>query len=235
MLNIKSWPESQSLLMILFNQKIVIVIPAFNESKTIEKVIKGIKPYANEIVVVDDGSYDDTGLKAKKVGAIVVYHKKNRGYDASIEDGFREALKRKASVIVTFDADGQHQPKDIKRLTEPIITGKADIVTGQRQRALPISEKILALYTNFRFGIKDPLCGLKAYTSKVYEDIGHFDTLGSMGTQLMMEALHRGFKIEFVPINVGSYVDRACFYFKRLKTSCKILKATIKVILFLRK
>lgn len=221
--------------MMLFNQKIVVVIPAFNESKTVERVIKETKPYANEIIVVDDGSYDDTSLKAKKVGAIVIHHKKNQGYDASIEDGFREALKRKASVIVTFDADGQHQPEDIKRLTEPIITGKADIVIGQRQHAFPLSEKIFALYTNFRFGIKDPLCGLKAYTSKVYEGIGHFDTLGSMGTQLMIEALHRGFRIEFVPINVRPQVDRAHFYFNRLKTNYKILKATMKVILFLRK
>ncbi|MBZ9577528.1 glycosyltransferase [Patescibacteria group bacterium] len=85
--------------MMLFNQKIVVVIPAFNESKTVERVIKETKPYANEIIVVDDGSYDDTSLKAKKVGAIVIHHKKNQGYDASIEDGFREALKRKASVM----------------------------------------------------------------------------------------------------------------------------------------
>jgi glycosyltransferase involved in cell wall biosynthesis len=221
--------------MMLVNQKIVVVIPAFNESKAIEKVVKEINPYVNEIIVVNDGSHDDTGLKAKEVGAIVIDHKKNQGYDASIEDGFQEALKRKASIIVTFDADGQHQPEDIKRLIEPIITGKADIVVGQRRHALPLSEKFFGLYTNFRFGIKDPLCGLKAYTSKVYEDIGHFDTLGSMGTQLMMEALHRGFRIEFAAINVRPQADRARFYFKRLKTSYKILKATMKVILFLRR
>jgi len=236
LLNIKSWQESQSPLTMLFNQKIVVVIPAFNESKTIEKMIKGVKPYANEIIVVDDGSYDDTSLKAEKTGAaIVIHHKENQGYDASLEDGFREAFKREASIIVTFDADEQHQPEDIKRLTELIITGEADIVIGQRQHALHFGEKIFAIYTNFRFGIKDPLCGLKAYTRKVYESIGHFDTLGSIGTQLIIEALHRGFKIEFVPIDTGPRVDKSRFYFNRLKANYKILKAMMKVILFLRK
>ena len=216
--------------MMLFNQKIVVVIPTFNESKTIEKAIKGVKYYTNEIIVVDDGSYDDTGLKAKKAGAIVIRHEQNKGYDASIEDGFREALRRGASVIVTFDADGQHKPEDIKKLTDPILTGKADIAIGQRQRTFHFCEKILALYTNLQFGIKDPLCGLKAYKRKVYESVGHFDTMGSIGTQLMIEALYKGFKMQIVPIIIEPRADQSRFYFNHLKANFRILKALIGII-----
>lgn len=219
--------------MIFFNQKIVVVIPAFNEAETIGEVIKRVKPYSNEIIVIDDGSNDNTGLKAENNGVIVVRHNKNKGYDTSIEDGFQLALKRKASIIVTFDADGQHHPEDIKRLIKPIIDNKTDIVIGQRQCFFHFMEKIFSFYTNYRFGIKDPLCGLKAYNRKVYESIGHFDTLNSIGTQLTIEALSKGFKVGFISINIKKRMDKSRFYFNSLEANCKILKAMLKLILFL--
>ena len=87
--------------------KVAVVIPAFNEEKTIRSVICEVIAYGVPIVV-NDGSTDDTALIAVEAGAFVVNHNINRGYDAALESGFKEALRQHCKIIVTFDADGQH-------------------------------------------------------------------------------------------------------------------------------
>ena len=84
------------------------------------------------------------------------------------------------------------------------------------------------------FEVKDPLCGLKAYSKKVYEAIGHFDTIGSIGTQLMVQALARGFKLAKVSIKVKEREDSSRFYVNSFRANYKILKALVKII-FLKK
>lgn len=213
--------------------KIIVIIPAFNEDATIEEVIGSVKPYANEIIVVDDGSSDSTSLKAKEAGAVVVRNEKNSGYESAIESGFKKALQGGADVFVTFDADGQHNAEDIKKMADLIINGKADLVLGQRpRRFVHFSERIFAFYTNMRFGIKDPLCGLKAYSVKVYQDVGYFDRIGSIGTQLMIQAKMRNFKLLTIPVYVNPRKDSSRFYFKNLKANYKIFLALLKTILY---
>ncbi len=113
--------------------RIFIVIPAYNEARRIGTVLKRVKREGyNDIIVVDDCSRDATGSIAKKAGAIVVRHVANRGQGAALRTGITEALKRKADIIVTFDADGQHDATEIIGLTTPIARGEADVVLGSR-------------------------------------------------------------------------------------------------------
>src|SRR3989344_314568 len=212
------------------SNEIIVIIPAFNEAETIGEVVKGVKMYADEVIVVDDGSSDGTGAEAKKAGVVVISHSKNRGYEASIEDGFKEAVKRGAFVLVTFDADGQHKPEDIKKLTDAILRDGTDVAIGQRSHVTHITEKIFAWHTNLKFGIKDPLCGLKAYTRNVYESIGHFDTLKSIGTQLILEAAGKGYNIKTVPIEINPRQDTSRFYANKVKGNYKICKAMCKIV-----
>ena len=111
---------------------IIAVIPAFNEAKTIENVVKRTKPYVNEIIVIDDGSQDGTANLAQTAGAIVIIHKGNLGVGKTISDGIEKALEVNADIIVTLDADGQHKPKYIPVLIAPIETDQVDIVIGSR-------------------------------------------------------------------------------------------------------
>ncbi len=210
---------------------IIAVIPAYNEGKTIRKVIEGLKPYVTEVVVVNDCSKDNTASEAEAAGAFVVRHQINGGYDKTIDDGFFEAAKRGADIIFTFDADGEHASEDVPRMLDPILTGKADIVAGQRPHTTHFAEKVFAVYTGLRYGIRDPLCGFKAYRREVYDAVGHFDTVQSIGTQLMLVGLKKKFRLALVPIELRTRVDDTSrFYKRRFRANMKILKAMWRVI-----
>lgn len=217
--------------MISAEKKIIVIIPALNEVRTISNVVRAVLKYANEVIVIDDGSTDDTGNIAKKAGATVINHKTNMGYDISIEDGFKEALKRRADIFVTFDADGQHKAEDIENLSKHIVSGEADMVIGVRSEHVHFGEKLFMYYAKFRFGIEDPLCGLKAYSRKVYEQVGHFDTLQSIGTQLSFEVVKNGFKIKNIPISLNHREDNSRFYSHKIRANIKILRALWRIII----
>ena len=113
---------------------IYILIPAYNEAEKIESVISGLKNegYSN-ILIVDDGSKDKTRQKALKAGAQVLTHIINRGQGSALKTGIAYLRENMSpDIIVTFDADGQHQAKDIERLIQPILEEKIDIVLGSR-------------------------------------------------------------------------------------------------------
>ncbi len=114
------------------NLKVVVTIPAYNEEETIADVIEGCKKYANEILVIDDGSTDRTREIAQSAGVKVIVHKTNRGLSETIQDGFRAALNIGADIIVNIDADGQYLPEEIPKLIDPIVRDEADFVLGSR-------------------------------------------------------------------------------------------------------
>ena len=112
--------------------KVIGVIPAWNEATRIGKVIKDVRPFVDGLVIVDDGSKDQTYEVAKASGVVALRHRLNRGQGATLKTGTQAALKLGADVIVHIDADGQHDPAMIKTLAEPIMRGEADVVFGSR-------------------------------------------------------------------------------------------------------
>ena len=180
--------------------RIAIVIPALNESATIAALVVAAKKYGVPIVV-DDGSTDATAELAKQSGAVVISHVVNRGYDGALSSGFLKAVEIGADMVITLDADGQHNPLLIQKFIDAIDTG-ADVVVGVRSRKQRIAEHIFALYSSLRFGIKDPLCGMKAYRTTVYSMLGHFDSCESVGTELMIFSAKHKFNIVQVPFDV---------------------------------
>jgi len=177
-----------------------IVIPALNESATIEEVVLAAGKYGQPIVV-DDGSTDGTGDLALKAAAIVVTHECNRGYDEAINSGFKKAFDSGFELIITLDADGQHDPTLIQKFIDGIYAG-ADVVVGKRNTRQRLAENIFAWYTKISFGVSDPLCGMKAYRTSIYQSLGHFDSYGSVGTELMMFAAKNKYQLVEVPFVV---------------------------------
>ena len=114
--------------------KLLIIIPAFNEEATISGVIASIRRHAPsaDIVVVNDGSRDNTAAKAAKSGAIVLSHLYNMGIGATMQTGYKYANSKGYDIAVQVDADGQHPADQIEQLVRPVAEGKADIVVGSR-------------------------------------------------------------------------------------------------------
>jgi len=118
-------------------QNIVVIIPAYNEEKTISEIVNRIIKLKNEInnysvVVIDDGSTDRTSELGRNSGAVVVRHERNSGVGKSVQDGIRFALENNADIAIIIDADMQYDPDDINILIEPILEGRADFVTANR-------------------------------------------------------------------------------------------------------
>ncbi len=206
----------------MVRHRVGIVIPALNESATISNVVKAAMAYGLPIVV-DDGSTDDTAGLATEAGAVVVSHEQNRGYDEALNSGFRKAVESDCEIIITLDADGQHNPDLIAGFIEKIDAG-ADMVVGIRDHFQRLGEHLFALYTNYRFGIKDPLSGIKAYRSSLYQALGHFDSYGSIGTELMIYAAKNTYKVDQLPFEVMERQGQSRFG-QTLQGNYKIFRA----------
>lgn len=137
---------------------ISVVIPAYNEASRIGETVCQAKGYAGEVVVVDDGSQDDTATVAEQAGARVI-RQKNAGYIVAIKRGFREA---RGEIVVTMDGDGEHRAEDIPRLMAPILADEADLVLGVRSHVARPSERFLNWLTNFRVPVSDSGTGFRA-------------------------------------------------------------------------
>jgi len=140
--------------------KVFVVVPAYHEAEAIGKVVDSLCEYTEHIVVVDDGSSDATEERAREHGVCVLKHVVNRGQGAALQTGNAYALMQGADVIVHFDADGQHQAKDIPVMIAPLLSGEADVVLGSRFLSgsvthIPFTKRLfllpLARFVNFVF------------------------------------------------------------------------------------
>ena len=208
---------------------IALVIPALNEASTIFSIVSAARVYGT-VIVVDDGSTDDTYLKAKQAGAVVVQHPRNLGYEQALESGFEEAAKLGKAYVVTLDADGQHDPSLLSRFIEKINQG-AWLVLGVRNRKARFSEKLFGLVTTFKWGIKDPLCGMKAYSIVLYNELGHFDSSGFIGVELACYAANKNVPVASVPFVVRNRLDKPRFG-TVFSANVRILKALVKLCFY---
>lgn len=187
--------------------RLAIVIPALNEAATIGEVVRAASIFGVPWVV-DDGSTDTTALIALEAGARVVQHSLNRGYDNALNTGFEAAHNAGCDAFVTLDADGQHDPELLPRMLKLLEEG-ADVVIGIRTRRARLTEHLFAMLTILMYGIRDPLCGMKAYRASVYEERGHFDSYRSIGTELALFAVRRRMRVEQVQFKVRERADEA--------------------------
>jgi glycosyltransferase involved in cell wall biosynthesis len=201
--------------------KIIICIPAYNVAKDIEDVIMKAKNYADEVVVCDDGSYDDTSKVARDAGAIVIRHSKNQGYGKAVRTLFRTALERKADVIVTLDSDGQHNAEQIPFVLEPILKDGFDIVIGSRfmdyndKMKVPfyrsIGIKAITKLTNhgsFK-NLTDAQSGFRGYSRHALERINLVQDGMSISTEILLSAGTKNLTIKEVPITINYDVNRS--------------------------
>jgi glycosyltransferase involved in cell wall biosynthesis len=192
---------------------VVACIPAYNEHKSIADMVSRVSKLVDNVIVCDDGSKDTTGKIAEKCGAIVIKNPRNMGKGAALKNCLKLARKLSADVVVTLDADGQHDPGDIPKLFRPIMRGEADIVIGSRYlegssmdpplyRRLGLSV-INSLGQSTMVAVKDTQSGFRAFNKKALELFADSEEEG-FGVESEQLAIARRFdlRVQEVPTTV---------------------------------
>lgn len=204
--------------------KLVIIIPAYNEEKTITRVIQEIPRNIeginqSEVLVIDDGSVDNTVKVAKETGALVVSHNKNEGLGIAFSTGIKEALGRKADIVVNIDADDQFDAKDIPKLIKPIVDKRAEMVAGSRFEdnhsivQIPFIKRwgnraftsLINILTGEKF--TDTQCGFRAYSKEALLRLNLFGKF-TYTQEVFLDLVNKGLKIVQVPITVRYFKER---------------------------
>ncbi|RLE48629.1 MAG: glycosyltransferase family 2 protein, partial [Candidatus Methanomethylicota archaeon] len=195
----------------------IACIPAYNEENTIAKVILKTKKYVDKIIVCDDGSTDMTAEIAEALGAEVIRHERNMGYGAAIGSLFQRAREENADIMITLDADGQHDPDDIPRLIKPIMDQEADIVIGSRfltkDVEIPAYRKIGIKVINWIMrakakAITDTQSGYRAYSKRALQLIKPAEMGMGVSTEILLKAEQSNLKIKEVPIRISYKVEQ---------------------------
>ena len=192
---------------------IYLVVPAFNEEKTVSQIIEGIADEGYNVILVDDGSRDktlDLAIESKKKypnQIFVVSHVINRGLGAALKTGMMVALNKGAKYIVTFDADGQHEIKDIPKVCKPLQDGEADVVIGARPfEDMPISKSFANIIMNsltllfYGKNVKDSQSGLRAFTSHAADVINIVSRGYGVSSEFIKEISDKNLRLSEVTI-----------------------------------
>jgi glycosyltransferase involved in cell wall biosynthesis len=201
--------------MVKSEEKITVIIPAYNEEKSIGKVISGIKdfPFVDEIIVINDGSTDSTEKVAREAGAKVISHQRNSGYGASLKTGICNARN---NCIAFMDADAQHDPADLKNMVNYV--NDADIIIGARQAGShsPLwrkpGKKFIHMLANYLAGYKIPdlNCGLRIVKKNLITPyLKIFPDKFSFSTTSTVFFIKDGYKVKFVPITAQKRIGES--------------------------
>jgi glycosyltransferase involved in cell wall biosynthesis len=222
---------------------IVVGIPAFNEEKTIGKVVLQSLKYANAVIVCDDGSSDFTGQIAGRLGAEVVRHDGRLGYGAAIQTLFRRARELGADVFVTLDGDGQHDPNEIPNIVRPILEGDADITLGSRfiEKSLATSMpwyrragiKVISKLVNNKTGqdVADAQSGFRAYSGKCLELLDVAENGMGASVEILMSARKEGLRIQEVPASCDYGVDVRKHVHNPMRHGVDVLISIVKLVI----
>ena len=196
--------------------KTIALIPCYNTTETITKVVKKTLPFVDMVIVVDNISRDFTRIAAVQAGADVLPCKK-RGMGAATNAGIAWALQSNPDFIVTIDGDGQHDPAEIPNLLDTIKVSNCDIVVGIRagNHTMPRYRKFgnavigLAYNLGAKHQLTDAQCGFRAFTAEVAQTIKTTESGFGCITEFLIKARKYGYRVQSVPVN--------CTYHKKLK------------------
>jgi glycosyltransferase involved in cell wall biosynthesis len=197
------------------NAVIIAIIPAYDESQNIAKIVSETAKYVTSIIVVDDGSHDNTAALAASMNAKVVRNRHNAGKGAALKRGLVECLKYNPDMVVTLDGDGQHDPADIPKLLEPIENEEADMVIGSRygksvvNLEVPRYRRFGLSFIDFmnkslvRSPIRDTQSGFRVYAKDVLSMMAHYSSTGfGAETEQLATAELYGLRIVEIPVTV---------------------------------
>ena len=191
--------------------KKIAVIPAYNEERTIEPVVRGVRQYVDIVLVVDDGSTDRTPMLAAAAGAKVVRHAENCGSGAATMTGVQAARILGADIVITLDADEQHDPHDIPLLLQPAEDGSADIVFANRfgrRNLIPFIRRLFNAIGNIitfvatgRW-VSDSQCGFKVFGPRAVRELSIRMSGFEFCTEIVRESVQHKWRTAQIPVKV---------------------------------
>ena len=193
---------------------IFIVIPTYNEVKTIGPIVNHLRQRDFRVVVVDDGSKDKTIIEANKFGAELILHTKNAGKGRCIREGLEYALENNCDAAITMDGDGQHNLDDIDKFIEEYKKSGADLILGNRlhnPKKMPFIRRCTNLCMSFMISllitekVNDTQCGYRLISRKGIEKMKLNTTKYEIESEMIIEAKRRGLKMS--PVNIDSIYE----------------------------
>ncbi len=190
--------------------RIIGVVPALNESARIGSVIRAALRHVEEVVVVDDGSTDETAAEAEGAGAFVIRHPANRGKTASLQTGFDYALQHGFDAVITLDGDAQHLPDEIPHLLDALQTSGADLISGDRmtaERNMPGSRRFVNRFSSQLAtwisgqDIRDCHCGFRLIHSRVLEKVRLRSRRFTGDAELVIWACFHSFRVAHAEVS----------------------------------
>src|SRR2546427_1253871 len=195
--------------------KILVAIPAFNEGPTIGSVVLKARQFASEVVVVDDGSVDDTAETAALAGAHVIQHARNLGKGLAIRSAWLYAREHSPEAFVLLDGDHQHDPNDIPRLVDTILSGKSDFVIGVRwgkTSGMPMYRRMGKRALDYATAaaakdgmLTDSQSGYRVFSMQALTALEPSEKGLSIESQLLLEAQEKNLRI--AEVNIDSRYD----------------------------
>lgn len=190
---------------------VVAILPAYDLEKTIGEIVNRTKPFADVVLVVSDGSTDRTAEAARAAGACVPEPELVRGKGFAVIKGIEASKEFNPDVVVLMDTDGQHLPEEIPVLLKPILSNRADMVIGSRQKGElktslinkigNLGLKLISFLVTLKW-ISDTESGFRAFNSERLYDLKLISIGYEIEGELLLRALHKGFRVEEVPIHV---------------------------------
>ena len=212
-----------------------VLIPAFNASATIGALVRAIKQYGFDIIVIDDGSSDGTAASASTAGALVMSLLKNQGKGVALRTGFTYAVRQRYEGVITMDGDGQHDPADIARLVSVAEAQHAGIVVGNRMTdvtSMPrirvwkngVMSRIISRPT--RQAIPDPQCGFRFIRTEVLAHLPLRAKRYEIETEMLFSAAAHQWRIVSVPVRT-IYTDRGS-HIRPVRDTLRFLKLVFR-------
>lgn len=212
------------------NRNSIVVMPAFNEEATVRSVVENCTKYC-DVLVVNDGSTDDTSIAASRGGATVLTIDENKGYEFSLNVAYKYAVKNKYNVMITIDADGQLPTDMLPHFLRAIENG-ASVVIGNRMIKPRVCEKMLAFLAKRFSSLNDPYCGMKAYCLDSLKR-KEFSQYNSIGTSLALDYIEARLPCENIDIEIKSRIGESKFGGKlssELKLFCSMATGIFRLL-----
>lgn len=216
--------------------KLVVLIPAYQAAATVEAVVGAVLRFHQDVVVVDDGSSDETRAAAERAGALVLRHASNAGKGAALRTGFAAALRQEATAVLTLDADGQHDPSEIPQLVQRWQETGAGIVIGSRAHHAAemsaarrfgnrFSRRAISLFAGVP--VIDSQSGFRLYDASMLRQLTLRGTRYELESEVIVKAARAGFAVLSVPIRLSHVDGLPTSHFRPWRDTARICVAVV--------